>query len=60
MYLPLKKRFWALIADMQLISEFEKRNRFLLCCIDIYGKYTWAVKTKRVLQLQIFLKKLSG
>ena len=60
MYLPLKKRFWALIADMQLISEFEKRNRFLLYCIDIYGKYTWSVKTKKVLQLQIFLKKLGG
>ena len=26
-------------ADMQLISKFNKRFRFLLCVIDIYSKY---------------------
>ena len=50
----LKKDFRVLITYMQLISKFEKRNRFLLCFIDIYGKYTWVVKTKKVLQLHYF------
>ena len=28
------------LADMQLISKFNKRFRFLLCVIDIFSKYT--------------------
>ena len=31
---------------MQLISKFNKMLRFLLCIIDIYGKYTWNVLLK--------------
>ena len=27
--------------DMQLISKFCKRFRFLSCAIDIYSKYLW-------------------
>ena len=27
------------LADMQLISQFSKGIRFLLCVIDIYSKY---------------------
>ena len=27
------------LADMQLISKFNKGFRFLLCVIDIYSKY---------------------
>ena len=27
------------LADMQLISKFNKRFRFLLCVIDIFSKY---------------------
>ena len=27
------------LADMQLISQFNKGIRFLLCVIDIYSKY---------------------
>ena len=33
-------------ADMQLISKFNKRFRFLLCVIDIYSKYAWVVPSK--------------
>ena len=29
------------LADMQLISKFDKGFRFLLCVIDIYSKYAW-------------------
>ena len=31
---------------MQLISKFHKGFRFLLCVIDIYSKYTWAIPLK--------------
>ena len=29
---------------MQLISNFNKGFRFLLCAIDIFSKYAWVVK----------------
>ena len=31
------------LADMHLISKFNKGIRFLLCVIDIFSKYAWAV-----------------
>ena len=31
------------LADMQLISKFNKEFRFLLCAIDIYSKYIWVI-----------------
>ena len=34
------------LADMQLISKFNKELRFLLCVIDIYSKYAWAIPLK--------------
>ena len=34
------------LADMQLISIFNKRFRFLLCVIDTYSKYAWFVPLK--------------
>ena len=34
------------IADMQLISKFNQRFRFLSCVIDIYSKYTWGIPLK--------------
>ena len=34
------------LADMQLISKFNKGFRFLLCFIDIFSKYVWAVPLK--------------
>ena len=34
------------IADMQLISKFNKGFRFLLCVIDIFSKYVWLVPLK--------------
>ena len=29
------------LVDMQLIRQFNKGFRFLLCAIDIYSKYAW-------------------
>ena len=34
------------LADMQLISKFDKKFRFLLCVIDIFIKYSWVVSLK--------------
>ena len=34
------------LADMQLISKFNKGFRFLLCVIDIFSKYAWVVPLK--------------
>ena len=42
-----KDNIWgADLADMQLISKFNKRFRFLLCVIDIFSKYAWVVPLK--------------
>ena len=38
---------WAAdLADMQLMSMFNKRFRFLLCVVDIFSKYAWVVPLK--------------
>ena len=34
------------LADMQLISKFNKGLRFLLCVIGIYSKYAWVILLK--------------
>ena len=34
------------LADMQLISKFNKGFRFLLCVIDTFSKYAWVVPLK--------------
>ena len=34
------------LADIQLISKFNKEFRFLLCVIDIYSKYAWVIPLK--------------
>ena len=31
---------------MQLVSKLNKGFRFLLCAIDIYGKYAWIIPLK--------------
>ena len=47
------------LADMQLISKFNKGFRFSLCVIDIYSKYAWVIllKDKKVLQLPMLFRK---
>ena len=42
-----KDNIWAAdLADMQIISKFNKGFRFLLCVIDIHSKYAWLVPLK--------------
>ena len=46
-YSAFKDNIWAAeLADMQLISKFNKGFRFLLCVIDISSKYAWVVPLK--------------
>ena len=42
-----KDNVWgADLADMQLLSRYNKGIRFLLCVIDIFSKYAWVVPLK--------------
>ena len=46
-YSGFKDNIWgADLADMQLISKFNKGFRFLLYVIDIFSKYAWVVPLK--------------
>ena len=46
-YSSFKDNIWGVdLADMQLLSEFNKGFRFLLCVIDIFSKYAWVVPLK--------------
>ena len=46
-YSAFRDNIWgAGLADMQLISKFNKGFRFLLCLIDIFSKYACAVPSK--------------
>ena len=46
-YSEFRDNIWrADLADMQLISKFDKKFRFLLCVIDIFSKYSWVVSLK--------------
>ena len=46
-YSSFQDNIWgADFADMQLISKFTKRIRFLLCVIDIFITYTWVIPLK--------------
>ena len=43
-YSTFKGNIWgADLADMQLLSKYNKRIRFLLCAIDIFSKYAWVI-----------------
>ena len=46
-YSGFRDNIWgADFADMQLISKFNKRFRFLLCVIDNFSKYVWFASLK--------------
>ena len=46
-YSTSKDNIWgADLADMQLLSKYNKGIRFLLCVIDIFTKYAWVVPLK--------------
>ena len=46
---PIIRKFniWGTdLANMQLISKFNRIIRFLLCIIDIFSKYPWVISLK--------------
>ena len=46
-YSTFKDNIWGVdLADMQLLSKYNKGIRFLLCVIDIFSKYAWVVSLK--------------
>ena len=46
-HVAFKDNIWgADLADMQLLSKYNKGIRFLLCVIDIFSKYAWVVPLK--------------
>ena len=46
-YSTFKDNIWgADLADMHLLSKYNKGIRFLLCVIDIFSKYVWVVPLK--------------
>ena len=46
-YSSFRDNIWgADLADMQLLSKFNKGFRFLLCVIDIFSKYAWVIPIK--------------
>ena len=47
LYSAFKDNIWsAYLADIQLISKFDKGARFLLLVIEIFSKYAWVVPLK--------------
>ena len=66
-YSTFKDNIWdADLGDMQLISKFNNRFRFLLCVIDIFSKHAWVapLNDKKGATItnafQSILKKLNG
>ena len=64
LYSSFEGNIWGVdLADMQLLSKLNKGFRFLLCVIDIFGKYVWVIPLKEkkgksiVDAFQIILKK---
>ena len=46
-YSYFKDNIWGVdLADMQLISKYNKRIRYLLCAVDLFSKYAWVVPLK--------------
>ena len=46
-YSTFKDNIWGVdLADMQLLSKYNKGIRFLICVIDIFSKYAWVVPLK--------------
>ena len=46
-YSSFKDNIWGVdLADMQLISKYNKAIRYLLCAINLFSKYTFVVPLK--------------
>ena len=46
-YSWFRDNIWGVdLADMQLLSKYNKEIKYLLCAIDIFSKYAWVVPLK--------------
>ena len=55
-YSSFKYNIWGVdLADMQLLSQFNKRIRFLLCVIDLLSKYAFVVPLKDKKELVLLM-----
>ena len=53
-YSSFRENIWgADLADMQLLSKFNKGFRFLLYVIDIFSKYAWVIPLKNKKSISI-------
>ena len=60
-YSSFRDNIWGVdLADMQPLSKYNKRIKYLLCAIDIFSKYTWVVplKNKRVITIANAFQKI--
>ena len=47
MYSSFGDNIWGVdLADMQSVSKYDKGIKYLLCAIDLFGKYAWVVRIK--------------
>ena len=50
----LEKGIWGVdLADMQLISKYNRGIRYLLCAIDLFSKYAFVVPLKEKKEVTI-------
>ena len=46
-YSGFNENIWCVdLADMQLLSKYNKGTKYLLCAIDLFSKYAWLVPIK--------------
>ena len=46
-YSSFRDNIWGVdLADMQSLSKYNKRIKYLLCAIDLFSKYAWVVPIK--------------
>ena len=47
MYSSFKDNIWGVdLADLQSLSKYNKRIKYLLCAIDLFSKYVWVIPLK--------------
>ena len=60
-YSSFRDHIWEVdLADMQSLSEYNKRIKYLLCVIELFSKYAWVVplKDKRGINIVNAFKKI--
>ena len=46
-YSSFRDNIWGVdLGDMQSLSKYNKRNKYLLCAFDLFSKYAWVVPVK--------------